>query len=481
MIQYSQLDSPLSPQSFLGIIARRIKLILFSFASIFTAIAVVTFTLPPVFEATARLFVSYQDDYEKTANSGNLRVPYDIIATEVAILKTRAILEPVASILGLDTLIESTNRQLCRQQAVDQLGRNLSVKREKDTSILAISYADQNPHLAAQIVNESIRQYLLQRPAMSKDESAVTFLNNQIKELEQRIDSLEIKSRIYKSKTRVLAPEKQSQILFSTLADFDREITRVRTERIAKESRLRVIKQQLDLGQTISIPVTEASNSLSKMEYLNELRKTDLELQLRKNVLAQKYTEKHPDMMTVLQDIQNIRTKIDKEIQEIIQLEETDVKAVQAQERELIRARAQVASSIADLSHKEYELGKQTLSIDELKSVHATLIEQREHALTAARKKQHLIGARLIEEAVVPYRAARPNKKLYLALGVMLGSVLSFSIAFFVEYFDHAVHTAEDAQNCLGLPILATIQDIQPRLLHQLENKQKRIVFKPLD
>ncbi|MBN1478920.1 GumC family protein [candidate division KSB1 bacterium] len=481
MIQYNQLDSPLSPQSFTSIIARRIRLVLFSFIAIFATVAVVTFTLPPVYEATARLIVSYQDDYEKMANPGTVRAPYDIIATEVAILKTRAIIEPVVSTLGLAVSNDITDVQHGHQQAVARLTKNLSVKREKDTSILIISYADQNPERAAQIVNESIRQYLLQRPALSKDESAVRFLNQQIKELEQRIDSLEIKSQIYKSETRVLAPEKQTQILFSTLAEFDQEITRVRTERIAKESRLQVIKQQLNQGQRISIPVTEASNSLSKMEYLNNLRKTELDLQLRKNVLAQKYTKKHPDMATVLQDIENIQTKIDKEIQEIIQLEETDVKAVQAQERELIRTRSQVARSIADLSKNEYELGKHTIGIDELKNVHATLIEQREHALAAARKKEHLVGARLIEEAVPPFQAARPNKKLVLAFGIMLASVLSFSAAFFVEYFDHAVHTAEDAQNCLGLPVLAIIQDVHPRALHQLEHKQKAIAFKPLD
>jgi uncharacterized protein involved in exopolysaccharide biosynthesis len=309
----------------------------------------------------------------------------------------------------------------------------------------------------------------------------VQFLNAQIDELETRIDSLEHKSQMYKSAARVIAPEKQSQILFTTLADFDQEITRVRTERIAKESRLRVIKAQLEKGDVLSIPA-ESSNSLSKMEYLNALRKTALELELKKSQLAQKYTQKHPEMMAVMQDIHNTNAKIKGEISEIIQLEETDVRAIQAQERELLRARAEVSSSIADMSRKEYELGKHTISIDELKKVHATLIEQREHAFAAARKKEHLVQARVLEEAVTPFKPSKPNKKLYLALGLMLGSVVSFAVAFFVEYFDHAVHTAEDAQNCLGLPLLATIQDVRPEAFVQLQPKsEKKTVFKALD
>ena len=485
MIQYSHLDSPMSPQSFLSIIARRFKLIMLSFLIIVGAVTAVTFLLPPLYEASSRVIVSYQDDYEKAMHPSSARLPYDAISTELAIMKARTILEPVVVNLRLDSSNVSeqeTSPQLLHEHAVARLMADLKVELDKDTAILVVSYADEDPERAAKVVNEAVRQYMQQRPSLSKDESAVKFLNNQIQELEQRIDSLELKSQIYKSKSQVLAPEKQSQILFTTLADFDQEITRVRTERIAKESRLRVIKQQLENGSAISIPVTEASNSLSKMEYLNQLRKTLLDLQLKKNQLAQKYTEKHPDMIAVTSDIKNTEAKIQKEINEIIQLEETDVKAIRAQERELNRARAQVTNSIADLSRKEYELGKHTISIDELKNVHAALVSQREQAFSAARKKEHLVQARILEEAVVPFKPSSPNKKLYLALGVVLGSVVSVAAAFFVEYFDHSVHTAEDAQNCLGLPILATIQDVHPESFKQIElRSEKRIVFKSLD
>ncbi len=484
MNQYSHLDSPMSPQSFFSVIFRRFKLIVFAFLLIVGSVTLVIFLMPPLYEASARVFVSYQDDYEKSMNPNSLRVPYDVIATELAIMKTRKIIEPVVKNLELhkqEEVDDNVRPELAFQQTVARLLSDLKVERDKDTAILQISYEDEDPIRAAQVVNESVRQYLQQRPSLSKDESAVEFLNTQIAELEQRIDSLEFKSQVYKSNARVIEPEKQSQILFTTLADFDQEITRVRTERIAKEARLRVIKAQLEKGLTVAFPA-EASNSLSKMEYLNELRKTVLELELKKNQLAQKYTEKHPEMVGLTQDIKNTNAKIDKEIAEIIQLEETDVRAIRAQEQELNRARSQVSSSIADLSRKEYELGKQTIGLEELKKVHAALVEQREHAFSAARKKEHLVQARVLEDAVTPFKPSKPNKKLFLALAFLLGSVVSLAAAFFVEYFDHAVHTAEDAQHCLGLPLLATIQDVRPEAFVQLEPKSKKHPgFKALD
>ena len=46
-----------------------------------------------------------------------------------------------------------------------------------------------------------------------------------------------------------------------------------------------------------------------------------------------------------------------------------------------------------------------------------------------------------------------------MALGFLMAIVVSFGTALFAEYFDHSVNTAEDAQHCLGLPILAVIPE----------------------
>jgi len=135
---------------------------------------------------------------------------------------------------------------------------------------------------------------------------------------------------------------------------------------------------------------------------------------------------------------------------------------------ELVKARQKVSQSIEEFSEKEYELDKRTLGIEELKTVYATLIQQREQAQTAVDKKEYLVQARLLEEATVPFKPSKPNKKLYGALGLMLGLVFAFGIAFFIEYFDHSVYTVEDAQVCLNVPVLAVIQDVnvKPTKIH---------------
>lgn len=486
MIQYNEIDSPMSPQSFLRVIARRFRLMATVFAGILVTVVGAAFLLPPTYKSAAKIIVNYQDDWEKMGAQTGVRSSYDIVASELSILKTRGILEPVVRGLGLDRSEKQPKNERERiqqhEQAIAELGAELKAEREQDTNILVVTYGDRDPERAADVVNAVVAQYIKRRPLISKDERALEFFDKLIADLEQRIDVMDEASQNFKSREKVLLPEKQTQILFNTLADFDQEITRVRTERIAKESRLQAIGQQIKNGDEISIPNTDASSSLSKMEYLNELRKTLLDLQLKRTSMARKYTEKHPEMLVLSRDIENTKQRIRQEVGEIIRVEQTDVHAMKAQEGELLRSRERVAASISDMSRKEYELDKRTHGAEQLKMVLNSLITQREQALAAARKKEYLVQARLLEKAAVPFKAAAPNKRLYAALGLMLGLIVSFGVGFFVEYFDHSVHTAEDAHYCLGIPVLATIQDVQPRYLAQPEFvPHKNIVFKELN
>lgn len=474
MIEYSHYNSPMSPQSFIYILYRRRKLIGTLFIGLTAGIIALTFILPAVYESNAQVMVNYQSEQEKHylfGTNGSSHIPYNQLESEVVILKSREILENVIRQIGLDlpSIHPVQKQKYTEQQYLDyaymQLKKKLNVERERDTNILNISYESHNPHLAAQVVQRIISSYMDKRSKLARDERAAEFLDKQIADIRQQIDAIESSGFRYKQSEQVMVPDKQSEILFNQLADFDQELTRIRSQRIAKEARLNTIASDLWSGQVAMLPNTEASESLSKMEYLNKLRKTQLDLELKRSSLKKKYTDKHPDVITVTQDIKQIESKIDNEIKKIMASERNAVESLKATEREIQNRMKTVADDIADLSKKDYQLGMMTIGIKDLKEVYSMLIRQREEAKIAANRKEHLIHVRLLEPAIVPLKPAKPNKPLFAAIAVVLGVVVSLGTAFFIEYFDHSVNTVEDAQYCLGLPILASISDVDSRLL----------------
>ena len=482
MIEYNKFDSPMSPQSFLGIVSKRRKVILILFSVIVASIVAAAFIMPPVFRSTAKVMVKYQENTDKSFLLGNYqqntKVPYDQLASELLIFKMRSILEPVVSDLKLDQpkkdepIKDVAEAAKMHDKAVEKLARKVNVEREKDTNVFSVSFDDTDANFAAKVVEKIVTEYIMQRPSIDRDDRAYDFFDKQIQMIEKRINELEQKGMMYKRQQKVLLPDKQTEILFSSVADFDKELTKIRAERISKEARLKIIKEQIKKNDGLFIPTIETTEGMgSKQDYLNLLKKTLFDLELKKNALAKKYTPKHPELASVLDDIRETKQKLRSEIQDIVRVEETKIKALKASEDALAQSMGQVVGSISNLSKQSYELDKLTIGIKDLKLVHSMLVRQREEARISANKQEYAVQVRLLEPAIASHTPVKPNRPLLAALAVLLGIIVSFGTAFFLEYFDHSVNTIEDAQNCLGLPILAAIPDFHPDFYRQIEAK----------
>jgi tyrosine-protein kinase Etk/Wzc len=234
----------------------------------------------------------------------------------------------------------------------------------------------------------------------------------------------------------------------------------VRAERISKEARAQVMREQISEGKELAIPSTlGAADSRSRYDYINKLKTALMEYEVQKEQFQQKYTQNHPKMKELLIAIQESREKLQEEIREILEEEEANIKALRSAEAAIVQRMNTVAASISDISEKQYELGQMTIGVNDLEAVLSMLVRQREEAHIAAQERAHLVQVRLLQPASVPRDLVWPNRPLLIGLGLVLAFIVAFGSAFFVEYFDHSVNTVEDAQHCLGLPILAVIPE----------------------
>jgi len=467
MLQYHKDDSPMSTQSFMGVVYKRQTVILWLFLLIVGIVVAATFLIPPTYRSSARVMVNYQLEVEKEHLLNLVQVAdksyYERLSSELLIIKTRSILEPVVENLGLDKssegAVSADEATSDRERAIEALTNRLKVEREKDSNVLTVSYSSRNARLATDIVDQVVAEYMKQRPVLERDERAFQFFDKQIQEVKSRIDEIDKKGMEFRTREKLVSPDKQSYFMFETLGGYDRRLSEIRAQRIAKEARLKIIREQAQNGEEIIIPNTDTGSSMSRYVYVNELSRNLLALEMKKSDLEQRFTPQHPDLAAVLAQIAANKQKIRDEVQELIRGEELDVKAKYAEEQALAASMAQVVSSVTQLSRQEYELGKLTIGVDDLKQVYSMLVRQREEARISANRQEYLVQVKLIDGARMPHKPVSPNPPLWISLGLILGLVVSFGVAFFIEYFDRSLNTAADAENCLGVPVIAAIPD----------------------
>ena len=66
-------------------------------------------------------------------------------------------------------------------------------------------------------------------------------------------------------------------------------------------------------------------------------------------------------------------------------------------------------------------------------------------------------AVQVIEQAEKVDKPYRPNKKLNIALGVIVGLLIGIGLAFFIEYLDTSVKTIDDVERALQAPVLGVI------------------------
>lgn len=66
-------------------------------------------------------------------------------------------------------------------------------------------------------------------------------------------------------------------------------------------------------------------------------------------------------------------------------------------------------------------------------------------------------NVKVIDKAEVPENPVKPNKKMNVAVGFLLGLMLGFGVIFLIEYFDNTIKTTDDIKKYLDLPVIGTI------------------------
>ncbi|MFA9396918.1 MAG: YveK family protein [Clostridiaceae bacterium] len=64
---------------------------------------------------------------------------------------------------------------------------------------------------------------------------------------------------------------------------------------------------------------------------------------------------------------------------------------------------------------------------------------------------------KIMDDAVIPENPIKPNKKMNLAIAFVLGILVSFGLAFLLEYLDNTIKTENDIEKHLGISVIGNI------------------------
>lgn len=465
-------DRATSLRHFLTVVFKRLWVIVVVMVLTFIVGAFQIFRMPPQYEAQAKLLLERDPELEKVlllrlSSSGRSEEASYSYTQESEIMTSRPVLERVIRSLKLFDSNDNTKyktpqeKEAAFQDVLKDVSERLSIVPSADPNIIKVKYKSRDPKLCALIVNELVKQYIDYRFEIFSDDQTLAFLNRQIDEAAAKLNELQEKKAEFQSEGTLYSPDKEGDLLFTKLKDFENRADAIRLDRISLESKLRSLQEMVAGGSFDELPAIDLGSGNLQMQQILALKTQLRTLEYERDRLRQKYTESFVEVQEKTDEIEALKKRINDEIKEIMNILISSIQAMKNEEVTLRSNAAAIREQIKGLSGKDVEMSRLSRGISESQELYSMLIKQREEARLSRSKKEMVVRVKIISAATVPLEPLPSNREVKLIMVLFFGLFAGLSLAFFIDFFDHSLKNAEDVQRYLNLDVLASIRSFE--------------------
>ena len=412
-------------------------------------------------------------------------------------LLTRPNIEEIVRRADLD-LNAKTEREF--DDLVEDISDRISVSGTRRDNTYDLKFVDQDPKVAKRVVDELLNTFLETALGDSRKDTAVTqkFLDEQIAEYERKLVEAEDRLKEFKRKNMGNMP-KDGGTYYNRLQRAESTLSEAKLQMKEALRRRDELRRQLGGEEPVFGLVTQSSYSSPEVQKLQARIASN---ESRLDNLLLNYTEKHPDVIYLREQIADLEKDIEAEQQAAAGIGQAAPSASLNQNpvfQQLKLSLSRADSDVAALSERVKEYEKRVVELQdavdtnlevesELKRLdrdyglnrkqYNELLERREKARMAqeAEQTQDTIQIKVLEPPKEPLSPAGPERLQLLSLVFAAALGASAALAFLVSQINPRIFTREELKNLTGLPILGTVSFVAGQM-QATERKLEIAVF----
>lgn len=375
---------------------------------------------------------------------------------------------------------------------------SITGKRRDNSAIYQISYVDEDPQLAKQVVDELLTIFVEKILGKSRRDSdkAEDFLDQQVALYDKKLEEAEERLKLFKQNNRGVMPDEGHSYYarINFLQEKLEEAKLILKERSNKSTSLKSQVEELKRSSLTQLAKSEAPEKLN----LSEERQKNLEAELENLLLS--YTEQHPDVVAIRQALEQVqREEKDEEPEILSDLEQIDTEAVDSnlyQEFSVmlgesdadiaaIRTRVQeyqsrideMRASVDRIPEVEAKMARLDRDYNIIKKTYDQLVERRTSAKLSrdAEQSSDKLQFNVIEPPILPLSPVSPNRFLLVSAVFFIAVLAGMGLAILYEQAKATYYTRDQLEEALGLPVVGGVSMCWSEL--ELSKRRKGMVF----
>ncbi|MEM6399220.1 MAG: polysaccharide biosynthesis tyrosine autokinase [Cyanobacteria bacterium P01_D01_bin.116] len=454
---------------------------------------------PRVYETSARLMLDQQQASVSELGRDLSQVSSSTpggpnpLADQAELVKSQRVLEKAVEIFNSKYKTDPEHNFGQDGLTSEYLRKNLSVKIVPATNIMQTSYENEDPALAAKLLNSVSRAMVdYNIKAINSEATKIKeFLENkQLPIARTNLRKAEVAENQYRQASGIVSFTEQTESLVENLASLEeqeRSLSASLEQVRSQETSLREITDAKSLNNAYSSIRSGSDEELVKMRAsLAELERQFVEARLR-------FTFNHPQVMELAEKRDAFRQIYERELAKVsVSNESVPTNNIASDEisQELTSRlitneieRLAIEKKLATVREQTSDLKARVAQLPIKQQPLTALVRQREEAASTLKflqskleearlaQAQKVSNIRIIESAKVPESPSSPRKAVVLALATVFGGILATGVILLLELMDNTLRDAREAEELLNLPLLGVL----PRL------PGKTLVLEPSD
>jgi succinoglycan biosynthesis transport protein ExoP len=423
---------------------------------------VYTLMLPNIFASSARIRVSEDapsiSPFAVQQSGYSSYNPY-FLKTQFEVLTSKPLLYEVINRLNLQQEWGSDGETLPRDVALAIMQNSVSVFQQRDTSLIVISVKRDDPDEAADIANLLAEVYR---------DSRLDFAN---KETRGAIDNIEI--AVKEQAQRVVDAEQQVQeireqfglaIVGGEGIDIsEMQMQQLEADRMAAQQAMMEKEGILNILESLEDKdLVDSSSGITSdplvMNTIQQIQGIDVQL----SSLSADYGPNHPEILRSQYQKKRAEEVLKQQLQSLRNRLQTEFDLARSRFIKVDALLESVKATTIAEQGKEYQPFRKALADLET--------ERMIYNQLSARLRQEIITldvprnpVEIIDSAEPNRRPVSPNLFMNVLLSIFVGLGAGVGLAYFIEYLDTSIKTADDVERILGLPVLGQIpQKVRP-------------------
>ena len=334
---------------------------------------------------------------------------------------------------------------------VDAFLGALTVVPVRNSRLVELRFTSSEPQLAADMANALAKTYIEQNLEFKFNSSreATDWLSAQMGEQRKKVEESEAALQRYKEQHDAVAVEDRQNIVVQRLGEMNAAVTKAKTTRIEKEALYNQLKAMQTSGSIDSFPAVLANDYVQKI-------KGDLgDLQRQQAQLADKYGDRHPEMIKIRTAIQSTEAKLKNEIDKVVDSVKSEYESARAQEVSLAGALDSQKYEALSLNRKGIEYSVLQREAESNRQVYESLLQRTKETGISGEFKASTI--RVVDAAEVPKSPFLPRRERDVSLAGLTGLLIAVGLVFFFEYLDNRIKSPQELRATLSVPFLGMV------------------------